>query len=131
MVSYTYVAVFQKFLSKWPMVFSVANQKVVTLVNLLVEEVVTLMGVPEALLQTKELTYYQHWCLWEWQYRNLTIQLHMPITVSVTVLLSSSTESWKQCWRNKLQLIGSNWISFCQMFCVSVWASIQKQPTWG
>ena len=42
------------------MVFSVANQKVVTLVNLLVEEVVTLMGVPEALLQTKELTYYQH-----------------------------------------------------------------------
>ena len=42
------------------MVFSVADQKVVTLVNVLVEEVAPLMGVPEALLQTKELTYCQH-----------------------------------------------------------------------
>ena len=45
-----YVVVFQDFLSKWPMVFPVADQKAITLVKLLVEEVVPFMGVPEALL---------------------------------------------------------------------------------
>ena len=45
-----YVVVFQDFLWKWPMVFPVADQKASTLVKLLVEEVVLLMGVPEALL---------------------------------------------------------------------------------
>ena len=43
--------VFQDFfLSKWPMVFSVADQKAITLVKLLVEQVIPFMGVPEALL---------------------------------------------------------------------------------
>ena len=42
--------VFQDFLSKWPMVFPVADQKAITLVKLLVEEVVPFMGVPKALL---------------------------------------------------------------------------------
>ena len=45
-----YVVVFQDFLSKWPMVFPVADQKASTLVKLLVEEVIPFMGVPEALL---------------------------------------------------------------------------------
>ena len=45
-----YVVVFQDFLSKWPMVFPVADQKAITLVRLLVEEVIPFMGVPEALL---------------------------------------------------------------------------------
>ena len=47
-----YVVVFQDFLSKWPMVFPVADQKATTLVKL-VEEVVPFMGVPEALLSDR------------------------------------------------------------------------------
>ena len=38
-----YVVVFQDFLSKWPMVFPVADQKAVTLAKLLVQEVVPFM----------------------------------------------------------------------------------------
>jgi len=48
-----YVVVFQDLLSKWPMVFPVADQKAITLVKLLVEEVVPFMGVPEALLSDR------------------------------------------------------------------------------
>ena len=42
-----YVVVFQDFLSKWPMVFPVADQKVI---KFIVEKVIPFMGVPEALL---------------------------------------------------------------------------------
>ena len=45
-----YVVIFQDFLSKWPMAFPVTNQKAITLVKLLVEEVIPFMGVPEAFL---------------------------------------------------------------------------------
>ena len=48
-----YEVVFQDFLSKWPMVFPVADQKATTLVKLLVEEVIPFMGVPEALLSDR------------------------------------------------------------------------------
>ena len=45
-----YMVVFQDSLSKWSMVFSVADQKATTLVKLLVE-VIPFMGVPEALIR--------------------------------------------------------------------------------
>jgi len=57
-----YVEIFQDFLSKWPMVFPVADQKAITLVRLLVEEVVPFMGVPEALLSDVVQTYCLHRC---------------------------------------------------------------------
>ena len=44
------VIVFQDFLSNWPFVFPTKYQKATTLAKLLVEEVVPLIGVPEALL---------------------------------------------------------------------------------
>ena len=44
-----YVVVFQDFLSKWPFVFATKEQKATTLAKLLVEEVVPIIGVPEAL----------------------------------------------------------------------------------
>jgi len=44
------VVVFQDFLTKWPLVFPVPDQKAVRLVKLLTEEVIPLFGVPEALL---------------------------------------------------------------------------------
>ena len=44
-----YVVVFQDFLSKYPLAFPVPDQKTKRLVRLLVEQVVPLFGVPEAL----------------------------------------------------------------------------------
>ena len=44
-----HVVVFQDFLTKWPLVFPVCDQKAVRLVKLLTEEVIPLFGVPEAL----------------------------------------------------------------------------------
>ena len=45
-----HIVVFQDYLTKWPLVFPVADQKSITLVRLLVEEVIPFFGVPEALL---------------------------------------------------------------------------------
>ena len=45
-----YVAVFQDFLTKWPFVFAMPDQKAIRLVRLLVEEVIPITGVPESLL---------------------------------------------------------------------------------
>ena len=41
-----HVVVFQDYLTKWPLVFSVAEQKAITLAKLLVEEVVPFCGLP-------------------------------------------------------------------------------------
>ena len=43
-----HVVVFQDYLTKWPMVFPVPDQKTITIVRLLVEEIVPLFGVPES-----------------------------------------------------------------------------------
>ena len=45
-----YVVVFQDFLSKWLFVFATKDQKATTLAKLLVEEVIPIIGIPEALL---------------------------------------------------------------------------------
>ena len=55
-----YVVVFQDFLSKWPMVFPVADQKAITLAKLLVQEVVPFMGMPEALLSDRGTNLLSH-----------------------------------------------------------------------
>ena len=48
-----YVVVFQDFLSKFPLVFPVQDKKSLRITKLLVEEVVPLFGVPEALLSDR------------------------------------------------------------------------------
>ena len=48
-----HVVVFQDFLSKWPMVYPVKDQKALTLVKLLVNEVIPVIGVPESLLSDR------------------------------------------------------------------------------
>ena len=48
-----HVLVFQNFLSKWPMVFPIPDQKTERIVKLLVEELVPFFGVPEALLSDR------------------------------------------------------------------------------
>ena len=55
-----YVIVFQDFLSKWPMVFPVPDQKAVRIVKLLVEEVIPMFGVPEALLTDRGTNLLAH-----------------------------------------------------------------------
>ena len=44
-----HVVVFQDFLTKFPLVFPVPDQKVIRLAKLLVEHVIPLFGVPESL----------------------------------------------------------------------------------
>ena len=48
-----HMVVFQDFLTKWPLVFPVPDQKAVRLVKLLSEEVIPLFGVSEALLSDR------------------------------------------------------------------------------
>ena len=53
-----HVVVFQDYLTKFPLVFPVPDQKAVQLARLLVEEVVPLIGVPEALLSDWGTNFY-------------------------------------------------------------------------
>ena len=55
-----HVLVFQDFLTKWPMVFPIPDQKTDRIVKLLVEEVVPLFGVPEALLSDRGTNLLSH-----------------------------------------------------------------------
>ena len=45
-----YLIVFQDFLTKWPFVFAAPDQKAIRTVRLLAEEIVPVIGVPDALL---------------------------------------------------------------------------------
>ena len=55
-----HVVVFQDFLSKWPFVFAVPNQKSDRIARLLAEEVVPVFGVPEALLSDRGTNLLSH-----------------------------------------------------------------------
>ena len=55
-----YVVVFQDFLTKWPIVFPIPDQKAIRIVRLLVEEIVPLFGVPEALLSDRGTNLLSH-----------------------------------------------------------------------
>ncbi len=55
-----YVVVFQDFLTKWPMVFPVPDQKSIRIARLLTEEVVPTFGVPEALLSDRGTNLLSH-----------------------------------------------------------------------
>ena len=49
----SYILVFQDFLTKWPMAFPMPDQKAIRITLLLVNEVVPVFGVPEALLSDR------------------------------------------------------------------------------
>ena len=55
-----HVVVFQDFLTKWPLVFPVKDQKAITLAKLFVEEVIPTFGVPEALLSDRGTNLLSH-----------------------------------------------------------------------
>ena len=55
-----YVIVLQDFLSKWPFVFPAPDQKAIRIVRLLTEEVVPVVGVPEALLSDRGTNLLAH-----------------------------------------------------------------------
>ena len=52
-----HIIVFQDFPTKWPIVFPISDQKTRKIVKLLIEEIVPIVGVPEALL-SKAPTFY-------------------------------------------------------------------------
>ena len=55
-----FVIVFQDYLSKFPLVFPIPDQKTERIVRLLAEEVVPLFGVPEALLSDRGANFLSH-----------------------------------------------------------------------
>ena len=55
-----YVLVFQDFLSKWPLVFPMPDQKSIWIAQILGQEVVPLFGVPEALLSDRGTNLLSH-----------------------------------------------------------------------
>ena len=55
-----YVLVFQDFLTKWPLVFPMPDQKSQRIAELLVNEVIPLFGVPEALLSDRGANLLSH-----------------------------------------------------------------------
>lgn len=55
-----YVAVYQDFFSKWPLVFALPDQQSIRLIRLLVEEIVPFFGVPEALLSDRGTNLLSH-----------------------------------------------------------------------
>ena len=48
-----YLIVFQDFLTKWPFIFPAPDQKAIRIVRLLAEEIVPVIGVPDALLSDR------------------------------------------------------------------------------
>ena len=55
-----YVVVFQDFFTKWPFVFPTPDQKAIRIARLLAEEVVPVIGVPEALLSDRGTNLLAH-----------------------------------------------------------------------
>ena len=55
-----HVVVFQDFLTKFPLVFPVPDQKAIRLTKLLAEEMIPLFGVPEALLSDRGTNLLSH-----------------------------------------------------------------------
>ena len=55
-----HVVVFQDFLTKWPMVFPIPDQKAVRIARLLADEVIPTIGVPEALLSDRGTNLLSH-----------------------------------------------------------------------
>ena len=55
-----YLIVFQDFLTKWPFIFAAPDQKAIRLVRLLTEEIVPVIGVPDALLSDRGTNLLSH-----------------------------------------------------------------------
>ena len=56
-----YVIVMQDFLTKWPLVFPALDQKANQITRLLVDELLPMFGVPEALLSDRGPTFWLMW----------------------------------------------------------------------
>ena len=55
-----HVIVFQVYLTKWPMVYAIPDQKAQRIARILVEEIVPFFGVPEALLSDRGTNLLSH-----------------------------------------------------------------------
>ena len=55
-----YLIVFQDFLTKWPFVFPAPDQKAIRIVRLLAEEIIPVIGVPDALLSDRGTNLLSH-----------------------------------------------------------------------
>ena len=55
-----HVIVFQDLFTKWPLIFSVPDQKIERIVRLLCEEMVPMFGAPEALISDRGTNHLSH-----------------------------------------------------------------------
>ena len=55
-----HVIVFEDYLTKWPIVFPMPDQKTSRIVQILVEEIIPVFGVPEALLSDRGTNLLSH-----------------------------------------------------------------------
>ena len=55
-----YILVFQDFLTKWPLAYAMPDQKSERIARILVQEVIPLFGVPEALLSDRGTNLLSH-----------------------------------------------------------------------
>ena len=83
-----HVLVMQDFLTKWPLVFAMPDQKTMRIVRLLVKQVIPLFGVLEALLSNRGTNLLSHLML-SLESRNLILPHTIP---NVMALLNISTE---------------------------------------
>ena len=62
-----HVVIIQEFLTKFPLVFPVPDQKAIWLMRLLAEEVIPLFGMPEALLSDQSTNMLSHVVQDQWK----------------------------------------------------------------
>ena len=109
-----YVVVFQDFLSKFPLVLPVPDQKSLQIAKLLVEEVVPLFGVPKALLSDRGANLLSHLmkeiCA-ALEVKKLNVTAYT--LCRVMVWLSSSTVCSRVCYGNMQRSMKRSGIPTC------------------
>ena len=100
-----HVVVFHDFLSKWPMVYPVPDQKTERIVKLLVNEVVPFFGVPEALLSNRGANLLSHLMLDVWH----LLGIQKLSTTAYHPQCDSWVERFKSMLRKQAAKFGAQW----------------------
>ena len=121
-----HVVVFQDYLTKWPMVFPVPDQRSERLARLLVEEIIPMFGVPECLLSDRGANLLSHLMM---DLCELLGIIPPPTILSVMGWLSVSTKLLRRCFVNMLDGFGYSGIAISQVCCGPIGIHPTKVPT--
>ena len=101
-----HVVVFQFFLTKWPLVFPVPDQKAIRLVKLLTEKVIPLFGVPEAVLSDRGTNLMSTLMLKKMGIRKLNTTTYHP---KCDGMVERFNRTFKTALRKHAATYGSQW----------------------